>query len=51
MNALFVASQSIHYASTPLLFGELVFAFAEAGRASHDPRRAAVGDIPDVDVR
>ena len=33
MNALFAATRAVHYASAMVLFGELVFAFAVAGRA------------------
>ncbi len=49
MNALLVASRAVHYASALLLFGELVFAFAVARRASRDPRPAAADDIRDLD--
>ncbi len=49
MNAFFVASRAVHYASALLVLGELVLVFAVARRASHDPRLPPEGGLPDLD--
>ncbi len=43
MSAFFVAARAVHYASTLLLFGELVFAFAVARHVAPAARGAAAG--------
>ena len=42
MNALLVAARAVHFASTMLLFGELVFALAVASPVWRHAGRAAV---------
>jgi putative copper export protein len=49
MNALFATVRAVHYASAMLLFGELVFAFAVAGRAGSGG--GAVGSLDPGEIR
>src|SRR5580693_2565034 len=51
MNTLLVAARAVHFASTMLLFGELVFVLAVASPAWRNAGRAASDDRQGIDHR